>query len=83
MDETQGYVQLDVPMPEDMVDYLVALSAKFNVQGDQLDGFSRIVQAMVGVLIECDIDMSGCSGEEELLEKIKHAVTKRVADTKQ
>jgi len=30
MDEKRGYVQMDVPMPQDMVAYLAALSARFN-----------------------------------------------------
>ena len=82
MDEKQRSVRLDVPMPQDMVDYLMTVSAKFNMRDDRFEDFSRIVQAMIGVLIECDIDVSGCGSEEELMEDIKRAVSSKAIDGK-
>jgi len=79
MDEKRGYVQMDVPMPQDMVAYLAALSARFNTCNtcdDQSNGFSKLVQAMIDVLMDSEIDISGCSSEDEVAEMIRDGFAK-------
>lgn len=71
MEETLNQVEVEVPMPEEMVSYLKDLQAKISANGGNDVDESSIVRAIVTLFLESDIDLSGCRDEEDVLLAMK------------
>lgn len=67
----QADVEVEVPMPEEMLNYLQGLRAKINANGGRDVDESSIVRAIVALFLESDIDLSECTSEEDVLLAMK------------
>lgn len=77
MQDVQNYVELEIPMSEDMVVYLGDVIAKANASpGVELD-YSSVLRAVIGFLMDLDVDISGCASEDDVLLAIKRSVLLR------
>lgn len=73
MKDTDGLVELEVPMEEETVAFLEGLSAKLSLNSGSHVKIDEIVRAAIGFLIKSGADMRGCCNEDDVLEAIEKA----------
>ena len=73
MEKKQDYFRVPITMPSNMVSFLENLGIECKKSGGHKVANTEIVRALIKLLMDLDVDLSGIKSEEELESRLKDA----------